>query len=57
MKKLKTTFTHGVITQISKQYYNVVLYIKDKQVYAATLTSLDAAGMIDKYNNIKLISL
>jgi hypothetical protein len=57
MKKFKTTFTHGVITQISKQYYNVALFINDKQVYASTLTSLDAAEMINKYNNIKLINL
>ncbi len=53
MKKIK--FTSGTLTKFVDEYYTLVLFNGDKQVYTSTETRLSAAKIINDYNNIKLI--
>jgi hypothetical protein len=56
MKKIQ--FTQGTITKLTEEHYTLILLNGEKVVYKATIDRLEAAGLIDKYNNqkIKLIS-
>lgn len=53
MRKIK--FSYGIMTALDIEYYNLYLYdAAGVKVYAATLPIIDAAGIINKYNNITL---
>ena len=47
-------FTTGTIQQLTFNFYTLVLYNNDVKIYAATISRLDAASLIDKYNNQKI---
>lgn len=50
----KIKFTSGELEKLSKDYYNLYLYNNGERVYSATLPTMDAAIVADKYKNIKM---
>lgn len=51
----KIAFASGQMEAITAEYYDLQLFSKEgKRVYAATLGQLDAAEVMNKYNNITL---
>jgi hypothetical protein len=53
MKKFK--FTKGILKRLDYDYWDLVLYSKDKVIYKATLPNLEACKMVEKYNNIVIL--
>jgi len=56
MAKQKFAFTHGTITRTCKEFFTLVLFNGENQVYTATIDDVEACTYIMKYKNIKLIS-
>lgn len=48
MTKIK--FTSGTIEKLSFDYYNIILFNQDKEVYRGTISRLDAATLINKHD-------
>ena len=47
-------FTSGTIEKLCFDYYNLTLFNNGVQIYKATIERLDAAELIDKYDNQKI---
>lgn len=51
----KIKFTSGIMTKIDADYYDMHLYNREgERVYSVTLSRLDAAQVMNDYNNIKM---
>ena len=51
----KITFTSGTMSNDGNEYYTLVLFNGEKKVYAANLERLEAAQVMNDYDNIKMI--